>query len=334
MRRILVALCACTILGASVASGAGLPGRGPVPVPKPVAETPVTPPVAETPAAPPEQEKPQNVPAPEEKPSGEEAPNPAETPVPLPKPPHEQEDGADASKPDVGGETATKPDDTKAEEPKDGEKGEEPVGELQGPPAPPAPPPPPPIETEDEEAFAECTAELTNLGARFTTAERIDDGNGCGIDKPIVIESVSPKVKLEPKATLRCETALQLAQMTRAMIEPAAALGLPDKGRLTTIHQASGYICRNRNSAAEGKISEHARGNGIDIVSLEFEKATVPMAVVRQEDSDLASAFQRALNAVACLYFSTVLSPGSDASHQDHLHLDVLRRNNGYRYCR
>jgi len=35
-----------------------------------------------------------------------------------------------------------------------------------------------------------------------------------------------------------------------------------------------------------------------------------------------------------CLFFRTVLSPGSDATHQDHLHLDVLERKGGYLYCR
>jgi len=35
-----------------------------------------------------------------------------------------------------------------------------------------------------------------------------------------------------------------------------------------------------------------------------------------------AAAFQRALNAAACLYFTTVLSPGSDETHRDHMHLD------------
>ncbi|MBC7084727.1 MAG: extensin family protein, partial [Firmicutes bacterium] len=36
----------------------------------------------------------------------------------------------------------------------------------------------------------------------------------------------------------------------------------------------------------------------------------------------------------ACLYFTTVLSPGSDDAHKDHLHLDVIERKSGYRFCR
>ena len=56
--------------------------------------------------------------------------------------------------------------------------------------------------------------------------------------------------------------------------------------------------------------------------------------IARQDDGTAEAAFQRALNALACLYFTTVLSPGSDAAHQDHLHLDVIKRRSGFRYCR
>ena len=175
---------------------------------------------------------------------------------------------------------------------------------------------------------------LKDLGATFEQPARIDDGNGCGIDRPITLTRLSPTVALEPAGTFRCETALQLARMTRDMIAPAAKLGLSDKGALKTVNQASGYICRNRNSAENGKISEHARGNAVDIAALTFERGTVPMVIAKQDDGTFAAAFQRSLNAMACLYFTTVLSPGSDAAHQDHLHLDVIKRNSGFRYCR
>ncbi|PZU88833.1 MAG: extensin [Shinella sp.] len=202
-------------------------------------------------------------------------------------------------------------------------------------PAPaPAPPPATPIETEAPAAFEACIRELSTHGVEFKPLPRIDDGEGCGIDRPLSVTSLSSKVKLEPEATLRCGTALKLARMTRDMLEPATRLALPDKGSLTSVHHASAYVCRNRNGAEGGKISEHARGNAIDISSLEFEKGTVPMSIVRPEDSDFPAAFQRSLNAFACLYFRTVLSPGSDAAHQDHLHLDILERKGDFRYCR
>jgi hypothetical protein len=48
----------------------------------------------------------------------------------------------------------------------------------------------------------------------------------------------------------------------------------------------------------------------------------------------MEGAFQRTVTAGACLHFRTVLAPGSDPTHQDHLHLDILERDSGYRYCR
>ena len=34
-----------------------------------------------------------------------------------------------------------------------------------------------------------------------------------------------------------------------------------------------------------------------------------------------------------CARFSTVLGPGSDGYHEDHIHLDLMERRNDYRIC-
>ena len=44
--------------------------------------------------------------------------------------------------------------------------------------------------------------------------------------------------------------------------------------------------------------------------------------------------FLNAISASACGYFTTVLGPGSDAAHSDHLHLDLaLRSIPEFRIC-
>lgn len=261
-------------------------------------------------------------------------------PIPLPKP-----DTPDSDKPAEVPTPEKKPDQSPPiagdkPSPPTGEKEKQAPARPEGQKAEPAakksspPPPPPPIESEDAAALEVCTKDLKALGAEFKPLPRVDDGKGCGIAKPIETTRLSAAVGIEPALITRCETALQLARMTRDFIAPAAALGLPDMGQLKTVHQASGYVCRKRNGANTGKISEHARGNAIDIAALDFEKGSVSMMIARQKDSDLGAAFQRALNAFACLYFTTVLSPGSDSAHQDHMHLDILERKSGYRYCR
>ena len=195
----------------------------------------------------------------------------------------------------------------------------------------PADPPPP---AEEPEALAACLADLRAIGASFETQPAIDGDAGCGMAAPVTLKTLLPDVTLEPEATLRCETALQLARMTRDMLKPAAEAAFPDRKALTGIRHASGYVCRNRNSAETGKVSEHAYGNAIDIAALRFGDKEMPVLIARQDDGTAEAAFQRAFNAFACLYFTTVLSPGSDATHQDHMHLDVIERKSGFRYCR
>lgn len=305
---------AVILIGLCLLTGAALPPKGPVPTEKPPAP-------ADQPA----------VPAPAEKPPEAEESAPAPVPAPAPGP---------APAEDVV--PAEKPEDVPAPAPSPSPTADVPPF---GPPAPPRGLPPVPglqsaapaairVAPEDPQAFAACQAELKSLGAVFDTAAPIDDGEGCGMSHPIVVREILPGIRLSPEATFRCETALQLARMTRETIVPAARIALADKGELKAIQQASAYVCRNRNSAATGKISEHAHGNAIDIAALEFDKGTLPMVIAAQDDGSFPAAFQRSLNAAACLYFTTVLSPGSDEAHKDHLHLDVIERKSGYRFCR
>lgn len=201
-------------------------------------------------------------------------------------------------------------------------------------PAIPPPPPDPDPRSETPEELALCLKDLKAMGADFTTEPEIDGDTGCGIAHPVTIRRILPDVALEPEATIRCQTALSLSLMTRDMLIPAATRAFPEKPKLSAVSQASGYVCRNRNSAENGKVSEHAYGNAIDIAGLTFGNEKMPVMIAKQDDGSAEAAFQRTFNAIACLYFTTVLSPGSDATHQDHLHLDVIERKSGFRYCR
>jgi hypothetical protein len=191
---------------------------------------------------------------------------------------------------------------------------------------------PPPIEAEDPELYILCTAELKAIGAEFKERERIDDGNGCGIDRPIELKTLGSGVTLSPPGTIRCQTAVNLARWTRDVVTPMLKKSQP-KETLAQVHQASAYVCRKRNGADTGKISEHAHGNAIDIASFTFKSGKTFTIAPREEDATLNGAFQRAIASAACLYFSTVLDPGSDNAHETHLHLDTLKRKGGYRYC-
>ncbi|MCH4545496.1 extensin family protein [Rhizobium changzhiense] len=302
-------------------AGARLPPQGPMPEPRPDAGQATNP----------------------TSPSSEkvEPPAPEEVPAPQPKP-----DVPDVKDPEAPASSQPPPPQAAPSKPGSAEP-------MQGPPRPPGSPessqPPteegkPPgeqtleeqhltIEPESDAEHAECTAALQSLGVVFKDTARIDDGNGCGIDKPIIVSEALPGIRLKPEATIRCPAALALARWMKDSVIPAASAALPEQGRITTVNQATSYMCRLRNGAGTGKISEHARGNAIDIASFHFEKGEDVAVRSRREDPTLTGAFQRTVSAAGCLYFTTVLDPESDAAHETHFHLDIIERKGGYRYC-
>lgn len=276
---------------------------------------------------------------PSEKPSDETPQSPAEAPKPAPKPQRPEEQKPDA-KPQASEEQKSDDEKTPADKGSDDARKEgegKDDGERKKPgdeAAKPDEKPPEPVKPEDPAALQTCLGALKEIGAEFKQLEPIRDAEqGCGIEAPVELSVVLPGIKLEPSGTMRCETALALSRWTKEMMLPAAALALPEK-KVTAIANASTYICRNRNSAENGKISEHAKGNAVDISTISFDKGEPLVMKPRVEDGTPEGAFQRTITAAACLFFRTVLSPGSDATHQDHLHLDVLERKGSYLYCR
>jgi hypothetical protein len=197
---------------------------------------------------------------------------------------------------------------------------------------PDASPPPPPLMAEDPDELKACLADLQSMGTKFTAVDRIDDGDGCGIEKPFDIAEVLPGIKTG-NATMRCKTAQSLAHWLKDTVKPAMNIAMPGR-HIVGITPGSTYACRLRNNASTGKISEHAHGNAFDVAAFTFDNGEKMELTPRQEDSTMEGAFQRTITAGACLHFTTVLSPGSDAAHETHLHLDVIERKGGYRYCR
>ena len=179
---------------------------------------------------------------------------------------------------------------------------------------------------------AACLIALKEAGAAFEEAPAVKEGETCGIDRPVVLKALAGGVAVEPAATVRCETALQLARWMEKAVKPSIEAAMPGE-TVSGLSQASAYICRNRNGAAEGKVSEHAFGNAIDIAGFTLKSGKTITIRPADRDATLEGALQRAITEAACLYFTTVLDPGSDAAHQNHLHLDVKARRGGYRYC-
>ncbi len=182
------------------------------------------------------------------------------------------------------------------------------------------------------ESEVQCRRELRKLGVTFRDIPAIDDGGGCGIAYPIEVTGLPGGVELAPAATLNCSMTEAFARWTRNELNPAARLRY--FSGIRTIRQGSSYSCRTIGNRRGGKLSEHAKGNALDVMDITLKNGkTIDVRRPR-----LFSFRQRGLlNSVrgdACDYFSTVLGPGYDRAHKDHFHFDLMERSSGYKACK
>ncbi|WP_299358349.1 extensin family protein [uncultured Paracoccus sp.] len=199
----------------------------------------------------------------------------------------------------------------------------------------PVGPPMPELLRESDFDLAACKLELTMLGARYRDSAPVTDPDDrdCGIQRPLHLTEILPGITLDGGAEMRCDTARALAHWTRDFVLPAASR-LPGAPRLSGMMLGTTYDCRPViGTESTARQSEHAFGNAIDIAGFRFADAEPLQIAPRQDHGDLPAVFQAAVQATACVEFTTVLGPGSNAAHDDHLHLDIKQRNGGYRLC-
>ena len=103
--------------------------------------------------------------------------------------------------------------------------------------------------------------------------------------------------------------------------------------RVVEIKQISAYSCRGMNGNPHAHISEHAFGNALDIAA--FTLADGRRVTVRGGWRGVPEeqGFLRDVHASACQQFNTVLAPGSNSHHEDHIHVDLMRRASGRTIC-
>jgi len=201
---------------------------------------------------------------------------------------------------------------------------------------PPIPPGRPP-ELSGEAALAlkvappddtACRTRLKRLGVEFEPLPPITEGQ-CTAPLPLKVARLADGVALPQGATLTCRTAEALARwVTEVQVEAERSL----KHALTGLELGGSYVCRGQNHDVDAKLSEHAFANAVDIMAFTFGgRASIPVKAM-PEGSDEAH-FLSAVRGKACGFFRTVLGPGSNAAHANHLHLDERERTAGHRLC-
>lgn len=156
---------------------------------------------------------------------------------------------------------------------------------------------------------------------------RVSGPGACGVDDAYSVTRAGG-VRLSRPATLSRKAAQQLDVWLRTEAIPAIG---NKGGGLVEIQVASHYACRTRNSQPGARLSEHAKGNAIDIAAFVLADGT-RLSVLDDWNGPNDRLMQR-LHGSACGPFGTVLGPNADRHHQDHFHFDVADHRSGS-YCR
>jgi len=98
---------------------------------------------------------------------------------------------------------------------------------------------------------------------------------------------------------------------------------------LKAVENLASFDCRGRNRIAGARLSEHGKANALDIRSVKL----VDGRVIQLTPTTVPRVFRERIRESACTRFMTVLGPGSDGYHEEHVHVDLAERHGDYRIC-
>jgi hypothetical protein len=175
-----------------------------------------------------------------------------------------------------------------------------------------------------------CRLALTEAIAIAPSIPDIHGVGGCGGEDLVRLEAVvlpdKGRVAVKPAAILRCTMASAVADWIRTDMAPLArSLG----SVITDLDNFDSFECRGRNRIVGAALSEHGRANALDVRSLKLADGRS----ISLTDRTVPREWRESVLHSVCARFSTVLGPGSDWYHEDHIHLDLMERHNDYKIC-
>jgi hypothetical protein len=174
-----------------------------------------------------------------------------------------------------------------------------------------------------------CQLRLAKL-AVFQALGTIVGPGDCGAPDAVLLQAImladQAKIPVTPPATLRCPMAEQIVNWVRDDVSPSLShFGPPLRG----LDNFDSYECRGRNRVRAALLSEHGRADALDVRDFKLADGRELGLTDVNVDKD----WREKIRASACARFSTVLGPGSDGYHEEHIHLDLAERHNGYKIC-
>ena len=177
-----------------------------------------------------------------------------------------------------------------------------------------------------QEDPALCEAALHTSTLRYThQADSAADAK-CPLTNTLRIQGGD--VALSSSFLSSCRLAVAYALFDIHQLQPAAQSVFGQK--VTQVDHLGSFACRNIYNRSEGRLSQHATANALDIAGFRLADGRKISVLKDWKDDGDDGRFLRLVRDGACQHFNTVLSPDYNAAHRNHFHLDMGR----WRVCR
>lgn len=178
-----------------------------------------------------------------------------------------------------------------------------------------------------------ASGQVRNTPKITIRSQPLEGAGTCGMNRPLKVQALADgAVNLTSPATLACPMVPKTDLWLGKVVQPAA---MNTFGAQVIEVRAGSYSCRAMNNGSgTNRRSEHSYGNALDVFSFRLNDGRTITIKDGWRGSPEEQNFLREIFVGACEHFGTVLGPGADMFHYDHLHLDLARHNGGKHICR
>ncbi|WP_268799889.1 extensin-like domain-containing protein [Pseudomonas huanghezhanensis] len=171
-----------------------------------------------------------------------------------------------------------------------------------------------------------CDQALRTSSLRFSHQADSPADAKCPLSNTLRIQGGD--VALSSSFLASCPLAVAYALFDIHALQPAAREVFGQK--VTQVDHLGSFACRNVYNRTEGRLSQHASANALDIAGFRLADGRRISILRDWEKEGDNSRFLKQVRDGACKQFNTVLSPDYNAAHRNHFHLDMGR----WRVCR
>lgn len=165
-----------------------------------------------------------------------------------------------------------------------------------------------------------CLSALTYGRVDYRSVPAKEMENGCGYGGAVSLQESG--VRYGSRILLQCPAMAALILWERQVLGPAAERY---GQKLTAVRHLGTYSCRNTDHRREGRRSEHATANAIDVAGFTFADGSSISVAKDWNDNGVKGRFLHEVRDGACHAFTVVLSPDYNAAHRSHFHFDMGR---------